>query len=70
MPDQNGPPTYSEATGSKASVSNIPSQDHRLAENDTRELPTGWVRTYDSKNSHHFFVDTASNPPRSICKLM
>ena len=35
-------------------------------EDESRDLPPGWVRTYDPQNSHQFFVDTTKDPPRSI----
>lgn len=35
-------------------------------EDETRPLPKGWVRQFDSKQSHHFYVDTKTSPPRSI----
>ena len=35
-------------------------------EDEGRPLPTGWVRQYDSKSHHQFFVDTKASPPRSI----
>lgn len=35
-------------------------------EDENRELPPGWVRQFDPVEQHQFFVDTKSNPPRSI----
>lgn len=35
-------------------------------EDELRPLPPGWVRQYDPKEDHQFFVHTAANPPRSI----
>jgi hypothetical protein len=35
-------------------------------EDEMRELPPGWVRSFDPETSHQFFVDTRANPPRSI----
>lgn len=35
-------------------------------EDEGRELPPGWVRSYDTREHHQFFVDTTFNPPRSI----
>jgi hypothetical protein len=35
-------------------------------EDESRNLPPGWVRQYDSKSHHQFFVDTRASPPRSI----
>ncbi|PWN40455.1 hypothetical protein IE81DRAFT_325566 [Ceraceosorus guamensis] len=44
----------------------IPAQDRRSMEDLGRPLPQGWVRQYDPRNRHHFYVDTTVNPPRSI----
>jgi hypothetical protein len=38
----------------------------RSMEDEARELPPHWVRQYDGVEQHQFFVDTSSNPPRSI----
>lgn len=46
--------------------SGIPPSARRSMEDEARPLPSGWVRQYDSKSSHQFFVDTNSSPPRSI----
>lgn len=35
-------------------------------EDEMRPLPEGWVRSYDPKTNHQFFVDTTKEPPRSI----
>jgi hypothetical protein len=35
-------------------------------EDEGRALPPGWVRQYDSQEHHQFFVDTTTDPPRSI----
>jgi hypothetical protein len=35
-------------------------------EDEQRELPPGWVRSFDQESHHQFFVDTRANPPRSI----
>ena len=35
-------------------------------EDEARELPEGWIRQYDTKEHHQFFVDTRAKPPRSI----
>ncbi|CAF9905841.1 MAG: hypothetical protein GOMPHAMPRED_003385 [Gomphillus americanus] len=69
---QGDPPTYFQATGTKPgdpprrSDSNIPPANRRSMEDESRDLPPGWVRTYDPQNSHQFFVDTTKDPPRSI----
>lgn len=41
-------------------------EDRHSMEDESRPLPKGWVRDYDHVNKHHFYVDTTSNPPRSI----
>ena len=35
-------------------------------EDEIRNLPPGWIRQYDAKSDHHFYVDTKAHPPRSI----
>jgi len=35
-------------------------------EDEQRPLPEGWVRQWDDKEKHQFFVDTKATPPRSI----
>lgn len=35
-------------------------------EDEQRPLPEGWVRTFDPKTNHQFFVDTTKEPPRSM----
>jgi len=35
-------------------------------EDEQRPLPAGWVRQFDQKSGHQFFVDTNATPPRSI----
>jgi len=35
-------------------------------EDELRPLPKGWIRQYDAKEAHQFFVDTNAKPPRSI----
>lgn len=79
IPDE-PPPPYSQAPGT-ASNSNQPSsrpevnlpdrngipQDRRRSmEDETRPLPEGWVRTFDTESGHQFFVDTTKEPPRSV----
>jgi hypothetical protein len=44
----------------------IPPEHRRSMEDEFRELPPGWVRSFDAEEGHQFFVDTTSNPPRSI----
>lgn len=44
----------------------IPPEARRSMEDERRALPEGWVRQFDSKSNHQFFVDTRQNPPRSI----
>ncbi|KAG8870708.1 hypothetical protein FRB98_001386 [Tulasnella sp. 332] len=35
-------------------------------EDESRPLPEGWIRQLDPSSDHHFYVDTQTNPPRSI----
>jgi len=78
---QEPPPSYAIATGSSAasakanasshlevpgSQSGIPVSARRSIEDEIRPLPTGWIRQFDPKENHQFFVDTKANPPRSI----
>ena len=44
----------------------IPMQHRRSMEDEQRSLPKGWVRTFDPESSHQFYVDTTTEPPRSI----
>lgn len=65
------PPSYETATGSSESESlrprnGIPPQSRRSMEDEARDLPEGWIRQLDTKTHHQFFVDTKSDPPRSI----
>ncbi|KAL9619145.1 MAG: hypothetical protein Q9160_006234 [Pyrenula sp. 1 TL-2023] len=65
------PPTYEESQASShlrppKPRNGIPANHRRSMEDEARELPPGWVRQWDAKASHQFFVDTKANPPRSI----
>lgn len=69
------PPSYAQATGSSTASSRlevpgahngIPAAARRSMEDEQRPLPTGWVRQWDNKEQHHFYVDTKADPPRSI----
>ncbi|KAH6674424.1 hypothetical protein B0J14DRAFT_480379 [Halenospora varia] len=44
----------------------IPIEARRSMEDEARELPPNWVRSYDPETHHQFFVDTSEDPPRSI----
>ena len=79
MEPKEPPPPYNEATGSnqpsKPSThlevphktrNGIPPHTRRSMEDENRDLPHGWVRQYDAKEHHQFFVDTTADPPRSI----
>jgi hypothetical protein len=44
----------------------IPPSSRRSMEDEHRSLPAGWVRQFDAKSEHQFFVDTNQTPPRSI----
>ncbi|KAF3001132.1 hypothetical protein E8E14_001284 [Neopestalotiopsis sp. 37M] len=69
MPDPN-PPTYEEATSSatfsRRDRNGISPEVRRSMEDESRSLPQGWVRSFDPKSKHQFFVDTTAEPPRSI----
>ncbi|KAI9731656.1 MAG: hypothetical protein M1818_007786 [Claussenomyces sp. TS43310] len=63
------PPSYDAATAaseSHKSRNGIPPQSRRSMEDEARELPHGWVRQYDPKTHHQFFVDTNTDALRSI----
>ena len=64
------PPSYEQVTSTNTSThksrNGIPIATRRSMEDESRPLPPGWVRLYDAKQSHQFFVDTNSEPPRSI----
>jgi len=80
MTTQDTPPSYAIATGSSNTSSKpdptrlqvpqsgngIPAASRRSMEDEHRPLPPGWVRQFDVKEQHQFFVDTHANPPRSI----
>ncbi|KAL2413204.1 hypothetical protein ABEF95_003009 [Exophiala dermatitidis] len=74
------PPSYAAATGSSTTSSaphassrlevpqeknGIPALHRRSMEDLQRPLPDGWVRSYDPKENHQFFVNTKENPPKS-----
>lgn len=73
-PPPEAPPTYSQATGDGASrpkpssleVPIIPVASRRSMEDEGRKLPEGWIRQFDVKENHQFYVNTKSDPPRSI----
>lgn len=46
--------------------SGIPVDRRRSMEDEARPLPAGWIRQFDSREGHQFFVDTKAHPPRSI----
>ncbi|ETS80837.1 hypothetical protein PFICI_08366 [Pestalotiopsis fici W106-1] len=64
------PPTYEEATSSasfsRCDRNGISPEVRRSMEDESRSLPLGWVRSFDPKTKHQFFVDTKADPPRSI----
>lgn len=78
--EPSGPPPPYEAAASSSTAApthlhpetahkernGIPPSIRRSMEDENRELPPGWVRQYDAKAHHQFFVDTAADPPRSI----
>ncbi|TQS35181.1 hypothetical protein Golomagni_04405 [Golovinomyces magnicellulatus] len=50
---------------SRASPS-ISASARRSMEDEVRPLPAHWIRQYDMRSGHQFFVDTSRIPPRSI----
>lgn len=79
-PPTDAPPSYEHATSSSRPISRIstdaptsddnrngiPAAHRRSMEDENRPLPPGWIRQFDPKEQHQFFVDTKANPPRSI----
>ncbi|KAI9727706.1 MAG: hypothetical protein M1828_005934 [Chrysothrix sp. TS-e1954] len=70
--DDAPPPSYEAAVGSSSSApkrtarNGIPPPHRRSMEDERRPLPKGWVRSFDPTHAHHFYVNTAAEPPRSI----
>lgn len=60
------PGTHAASTHLDVPRNGIPALHRRSMEDEGRPLPAGWIRQYDAKDSHQFFVDTNANPPRSI----
>jgi len=44
----------------------ISTNARRSMEDEQRPVPKGWVRQFDQESGHQFYVDTTTNPPRSI----
>ncbi|KAF2028708.1 hypothetical protein EK21DRAFT_101601 [Setomelanomma holmii] len=55
-----------DGPGHRTERNGIPPERRRSMEDEMRELPPGWVRSFDPQEGHQFFVDTTANPPRSI----
>lgn len=61
------PPPYSKTAPTVPKTRNgIPPSARRSLEDELRELPQGWIRQYDVKHGHQFYVDTRTEPFRSI----
>lgn len=60
------PTSYASSSHLDIPRNGIPTLHRRSMEDEGRPLPPGWVRQYDAKESHQYFVDTNANPPRSI----
>ena len=60
------PPTHLHPSTAHKERNGIPPSIRRSMEDENRELPPGWVRQYDAKEHHQFFVNTKADPPRSI----
>jgi hypothetical protein len=77
QPPSQPPPSYEASTSTSAGRptasanhhrerNGIPPASRRSMEDELRPLPDGWVRQFDQKAGHQFFVDTKASPPRSI----
>ncbi|KAF1916308.1 hypothetical protein BDU57DRAFT_516330 [Ampelomyces quisqualis] len=55
-----------DGPGHRRERNGIPPDRRRSMEDEVRELPRGWVRSFDQQEGHQFFVDTNADPPRSI----
>lgn len=55
-----------DGPGARTERNGIPMERRRSMEDELRELPPGWVRSFDPESRHQFFVDTKADPPRSI----
>ncbi|KAN0108716.1 hypothetical protein V8E51_008458 [Hyaloscypha variabilis] len=76
MEPKEPPPSYNQAQASSSATTSFPQQPktrngipphtRRSMEDESRPLPSGWIRQYDSETHHQFFVDTSASPPRSI----
>lgn len=64
--DSSRPTTYASSSYLDVPRNGIPTLHRRSMEDEGRPLPPGWVRQYDAKEGHQYFVDTNANPPRSI----
>lgn len=75
---KDAPPDYYTATATGSSTASkkshlevpgahngIPAASRRSMEDEHRPLPEGWVRQWDDREQHQFFVDTKADPPRS-----
>jgi len=60
------PPSYEASTNAHRARNGIPAASRRSMEDEQRPLPQGWVRQFDPKSQHQFYVDTTKNPPKSI----
>lgn len=59
-------PTHLHPDTAHKERNGIPPSIRRSMEDEKRDLPEGWVRQYDAKEHHQFFVDVTADPPRSI----
>ncbi|KAB5582887.1 hypothetical protein GE09DRAFT_284455 [Coniochaeta sp. 2T2.1] len=64
------PPPYEQAVRTPApqpaQQNGISPSARRSMEDEARPLPSGWVRCFDPHYAHQYFVDTTTDPPRSI----
>lgn len=55
-----------DGPGHRTERNGIPPERRRSMEDEMRELPPGWIRSFDPQEQHQYFVDTRADPPRSI----
>jgi hypothetical protein len=55
-----------DGPGARTERNGIPPERRRSMEDEMRELPPGWVRSFDPQSQHQFFVNIGVDPPRSI----
>jgi hypothetical protein len=65
-PDSDRPAIYAASSHLDVPRNGIPALHRRSMEDEGRPLPPGWIRQFDAKEGHQYFVDIIARPPRSI----